>query len=350
MIMAGTLWGNYAVLFLNNKQAGVTFPLISLLAIFILVTTLNFFREGRDKRYIQQAFGHYVSPRVVDQLMADPGTLSLTGEQRELTIMFSDIRDFTTISESMDSRDLGAFMNEYLTIMSDIVMAHNGTVDKFIGDAIMAFWGAPAHDPQHGVNAVRTALAMLEKLREMQGVWIHRNLPFIDMGVGINTGLVSVGNFGSKNRFDYTVMGDAVNLASRLEGANKNYATNIILSEFTKKAIGETFFCRYVDRVRVKGKEKAVEIYEPLVAGTPPKPMADEIHAFEKAVRAYQQQRFQEALTAMEKLDRQSPQLLYQTYIHRIRSYMKHPPPPDWDGVERRLNLAQPPPDAKVKP
>ncbi|MBI9089816.1 MAG: adenylate/guanylate cyclase domain-containing protein [Desulfobacterium sp.] len=350
VILTGILGANHVVLFLNNKQAGITFPLISLLGIFILVTTLNFFREGRDKRYIQRAFGHYVSPQVVDQLMADPTTLSLTGEQRELTIMFSDIRDFTTISESMDSRDLGAFMNEYLTIMSDIVMAHNGTVDKFIGDAIMAFWGAPAHDPHHGINAVKTALAMLEKLREMQGVWIHRNLPFIDMGVGINTGLVSVGNFGSKNRFDYTVMGDAVNLASRLEGANKNYGTNIIVSEFTKKAIGEDFFCRYVDRVRVKGKEKAVEIYEPLVTGTPPKAMADEIRAFEGAVRAYQQQRFPAALAAMEKLNQTSPQHLYQTYIHRIHDYMEHPPLPEWDGVEQRLNLRQPSPKAKAKP
>ncbi len=352
VIMAGILGANHVFLFLNNKQAGVTFPLISLLGIFILVTTLNLFREGRDKRYIQRAFGHYVSPRVVDQLMADPTTLSLTGEQRELTIMFSDIRDFTTISESMDSRDLGAFMNEYLTIMSDIVMKHNGTVDKFIGDAIMAFWGAPAHDSQHGINAAKTALAMLEKLREMQGVWIHRNLPFIDMGVGINTGLVSVGNFGSKNRFDYTVMGDAVNLASRLEGANKNYGTNIIVSEFTKKAIGDGFFCRYVDRVRVKGKEEAVEIYEPLVTGTPPKAMADEVQAFERAVRAYQQQQFKGALAAMETLYQTSPQLLYQTYIHRIQGYMKHPPPPDWDGVERRVNLRlpEPPPNSKALP
>lgn len=351
VIMAGILVGNHTFLFLNNQQAGVTFPLISLLAIFIIVTTLNFFSEGRDKRYIQRAFGHYVSPGVVDQLMADPTALSLTGEQRELTIMFSDIRDFTTISESMDSRDLGAFMNEYLTIMSDIVMEHNGTVDKFIGDAIMAFWGAPAHDPRHAINALKTALAMLDKLREMQGKWIHRNLPFIDMGVGINTGLVSVGNFGSKNRFDYTVMGDAVNLASRLEGANKNYGTNIIISEFTRKAIGKAFFCRYVDRVRVKGKEKAVEIYEPLVAGTPPRAMADEIQAFEKAVGAFRQQRFQEALAAMEKLNQTSPQLLYEAYIHRIHTYMKHPPPPEWDGVERRVNppLPQAPPASKAK-
>ncbi|MCP4120037.1 MAG: adenylate/guanylate cyclase domain-containing protein [Desulfobacteraceae bacterium] len=352
VIMAGILVGNHTILFLNNRQAGTTFPLISLLAIYIIVTTQNFFREGRDRRYIQRAFGHYVSPRMVDRLMADPTSLSLTGEQRELTIMFSDIRDFTTISESMDSRDLGAFMNEYLTIMSDIVMKHNGTVDKFIGDAIMAFWGAPAHDPRHAINAVKTALAMLHKLREMQGKWIHRNLPFIDMGVGINTGLVSVGNFGSRSRFDYTVMGDAVNLASRLEGANKNYGSNIIVSEFTRESVGKKFFCRYVDRVRVKGKEKAVEIYEPLVTGTPPKTMAVEVRAFEDAVGAYRQQRFREALAAMDKLNRTSPQPLYEAYIQRIHAYMKHPPPPEWDGVERRvdLRLPQAPPTSKAKP
>jgi adenylate cyclase len=227
------------------------------------VSIQNYFTEGKAKRYIQNAFSHYVSPKVVSRLLKDPESLSLKGEQKELTVMFCDIRGFTSISEKMDSRDLSLFMNNYLTRMSRIIIDNGGTLDKFIGDAIMAFWGAPESDPDHAVKAVRTAIRMKAELVEINRELKPWNMPEIGFGIGINTGLMNVGNFGSDRRFDYTVMGDHVNMASRLEGVSKDYGIPIILSEFTEAHVRKYITCRYIDRVHVKGRSAPVSIYEP---------------------------------------------------------------------------------------
>ncbi len=256
--------GNYHFFFLNNQYIGITYPIFTCGSILILVTVFNYFYEGRAKRYIQKAFSHYVAPEMVSKLINNPETLSLKGEEKELTVLFSDIKDFTTISEKMDSKSLGSFMNKYLTQMSQIIMNNGGTVDKFIGDAIMAFWGAPNDDPKHAEKAVKTALLMKKNLKRMNNKFKKRNLPEISIRIGINTGMMSVGNFGSNERFDYTVMGDHVNLASRLENINKEYGTMIIISQFTYNKTKDSFKCRYLDSVTVKGKEKSVEIYEPV--------------------------------------------------------------------------------------
>jgi adenylate cyclase len=282
-----------------------------------------------------------VSPEIVSQLVKNPDQLSLKGEQKELTVLFSDIRGFTGISEKMDSEALGRFMNEYLTAMSDVVMEHGGTVDKFIGDAIMAIWGAPHDDPDHAAGAVRCALGMIERLEKLQSGWERRGLPRLEIGVGINTGVVSVGNFGSRDRFDYTVMGDHVNLASRLEEANKNYGTSIIISEYTKRAIGQHFFCRFVDKVRVKGKDDPVSIYEPLVEGEGDESLIEEVNIFENAAIDYQARNFQRAYDLIQGLYQKNPTRLYAIYMHRAKAFMKFPPPADWDGVERRPRLPE---------
>jgi len=341
LIIGAALFGNFQLFFLKNVLVGVVYPFLSFLVIFLAVSIGNYFYEGREKSFIRMAFGHYVSPRVVSQLIDNPAKLSLKGEQKHLTVLFSDIRGFTTISEQMSSEQLSSFMNEYLTTMSHCIIDHGGTVDKFIGDAIMAIWGAPLDDGDHAVHALQAALGMMAQLKETRQEYARRGLPVIDIGIGINSGIMSVGNFGSHERFDYTVMGDSVNLASRLESANKDYGTHVIISEFTRKELGSRFFCRFIDKVRVKGKNKAVDIYEPLVAGTPDSALIKEVEAFERAVADYRDQKFDRAKEVMATLYRNNPQRLYAIYLHRINNYLKSPPPSDWDGVERRSQLPE---------
>ncbi|MCD4719170.1 MAG: adenylate/guanylate cyclase domain-containing protein [Desulfobacula sp.] len=220
---ASITW-NYYYFFLNNRVLGITYPIITCAGILLIISIFNSYREKKKKRYIQKAFSHYVSPDVVSQLLKNPKSLSLKGEEKELTVLFCDIRGFTSISEKMDSKDLGNFMNDYLTRMSQVIMKNKGTVDKFIGDAIMAFWGAPNEELDHAVKAVYTAMALKSELNNLENICKKRNLPNISVGIGINSGLMSVGNFGSKERFDYTVMGDNVNLASRLRVQIKTMA------------------------------------------------------------------------------------------------------------------------------
>jgi adenylate cyclase len=341
LIIVAVLFGNYQLFFLKNKIVGVVYPFLSFLAIFLTVSISNYFYEGREKNFIRGAFGHYVSPRVVSQLIDNPAKLSLKGEQKNLTVLFSDIRGFTTISEQMSSEQLSFFMNEYLTAMSSCIIAHGGTVDKFIGDAIMAIWGAPLDDGDHAVHALQAAMSMMVQLKRTQQDYARRGLPVIDIGIGINTGNMSVGNFGSHERFDYTVMGDNVNLASRLEGTNKDYGTHILISEFTKEELGAQFFCRFIDKVRVKGKNKAVNIFEPLVEGTPDSALVKEVEVFENAMADYRNQEFAKAQEVIAELYRSNPLRLYAIYLHRINTYLKSPPPNDWDGVERRLHLPE---------
>ncbi len=333
LIVLYLFYGTFHYFFLNNQLIGITYPLASLFTVFMAVTLFNYFFKEREKSFLQGAFGHYVSPQVVKEIINAPEKLSLVGEDRQLTIFFSDIRGFTTISEGMSSKELGMFMNEYLTIMSDLIMAHNGTVDKYIGDAIMAIWGAPLPDKMHAVDAVRTALVMMEKLAELRPQWLERGLPYIDIGIGINTGVVSVGNFGSEQRFDYTVIGDNVNLASRLEGQNKVYGTNIIISEFTREAIGEQFFCRFVDVVRVKGKEQPVALFQPLLEGKPDPELANETKEYEGAVKLYRAGKFEDALQILTALQMRRSDKLYLLYIDRIKRFLAEPPGENWDGV-----------------
>ncbi|MEW6595086.1 MAG: adenylate/guanylate cyclase domain-containing protein [Thermodesulfobacteriota bacterium] len=333
LLIEATVVGNYFLFFRENELVGVVYPLATVILVFMIVTLFNYFYEGRERRFISRAFGHYVSPRIVEEISKNPEKLTLKGEQKVLTVLFSDIRGFTSISERMSPEELGLFMNEYLTAMSNIIMRHKGTVDKYIGDAVMAIWGAPLTDEEHAANCVRAAFAMMERLREMRPQWEARGLPMVDVGIGINSGLMSVGNFGSEQRFDYTVMGDNVNLASRLEGSNKTYGTHIVVSEYTREILGENFFCRFIDMVRVKGKALPVKIYEPVCEGAPDPQLKKEIEEFEEAMVYYRIQRFDDAERILAGLETAKPAKINELYLERIAHFRENPPPADWDGA-----------------
>lgn len=333
LIVASLVYGTYQQLFLKGVVVGVSYPLLTLSTVFVVVTLFNYFIKDREKRFIQGAFSHYVSPQVVQELVDAPEKLILAGEERELTIFFNDIRGFTTISESMSSPDLARFLNEYLSAMSDIIMAHQGTVDKYIGDAIMAIWGAPLSDQDHAIHALRAAMAMRQGLRNLQPEWCQKGLPAIEIGVGINTGRVSVGNFGSSQRFDYTVIGDNVNLASRLEGLNKLYGTSILISESTHEAVKDLFYCHLVDTVRVKGRGRPVAIYQPLCEGEPSMEVIEQYKRFEQGIRSYQELNFTQAREIFLSLRQGEQGAICDLYLRRIEAFIQHPPPSDWDGV-----------------
>lgn len=332
LCLLATAGGSY-FFFLNNKIIGITYPLLTIITVFLVVTLSNYFFAGREKRFLRDAFGHYVSPDVVSEIIRNPANLSLAGQVRNLTVFFSDIRDFTAISEKMSPDQLGRFMNRYLTAMSNVLLAHGGTVDKYIGDAIMAIWGAPLADHDHAARAVRAALASIKRLDELQEQLHDGQLEKIAIGIGLNTGEMNVGNFGSSQRFDYTVIGDNVNLASRLEGLTKVYGCRILISEATRDAAGHGFFCRFIDRVRVKGKKLPVNIFEPLCEGEPDGELRREVASFQSAITAYQQQDFVAARQMMNELCQQHDRKLYRLYLERTGVFLSAPPPRDWDGV-----------------
>jgi len=311
-----------------------TFPGILMVMGFIGVTGQKYLVEEHEKRKIRGAFEHYVAPTVVGEVLKNPEKLNLGGERKALTVLFSDIRGFTTISEHMNSQDLVGFLNEYLTVMTDIVFKYEGTLDKYMGDAIMAFYGAPLEQKDHPLRACLTAIDMMEELKKLHVQWEVRKLPKLDIGIGINSGEMTVGNMGSKTRFDYTVLGDAVNLASRLEGANKYYGTHILLSEDSYKSVKDQILGRRVDILQVKGKEEPVVIYELLGKMDILPKVQDLLELFQRGLEAYRARKWSEALAYFEKVlqlyPRDAPSVLY---IKRCQEYILNPPPPDWDGI-----------------
>jgi len=329
----------YEFMFVPRILLHATHLMFSIWAVFAVVTLFNYFFEGRQKRFIKGAFGQYVSPHVVEELVRHPRKLALAGHEAELTVMFSDIRGFTPLSETMSAEEMSNFLNEYLTAMTDIIIAEggtgkaSGTVDKFLGDAIMAFWGAPLPDPSHAENAVRCALRMLARLETLNGEWVERGLRPIRIGLGLSTGTMRVGNMGSRTRFDYTVIGDNVNLASRLEDLNKAYGTSLLVAEPTRTALPPSFVCRDVDFVRVKGKRKPARIYEVLGEDALPPGAAEELARHAEALDHYRARHFTKARAAFEALATEKPHGLYRVYVERARELEASPPPDDWDGV-----------------
>ena len=245
-----------------NLYIDMFYPLFALIVLAISSEVLLYQDQEEQSKFIEGAFSSYLSPALLRKLMKEPKSLSLGGEKRELTIFFSDIRSFTSISEMMDPQILIQFLNRYFTPMSDIVMKHHGMIDKYIGDAVMAFYNAPVDVEEHASWACRSSLEMMAKLEELNKEFVQEGLPRIDIGIGINTAEVIVGNMGSKKRFNYTVVGDGVNLASRIEGLNKIYGTNIIITEFTQDLLKGEFLTRPIEKVQVKGKKEEVLIYE----------------------------------------------------------------------------------------
>lgn len=326
------------ILFENNYNWNTSFFYLEMLSIFIFTVAIKYVIEERSKKFVKGAFAKYVAPAVVDSIIKHPEKLSVGGEKRELTIMFSDIRSFTTFSEKMDAKSLAALLNDYLGIMTQIVFKNQGTLDKYIGDAIMAFWGAPLDQPTHAANCAKTAIEMMKALHENKKRFKEQYGVDVDIGVGLNSGVVNVGNMGSKDNFAYTVIGDHVNLASRMEGLTKNYGVSIVTSRFTFDCItasGQPLpRHRILDNVKVKGKKKAVELIQLLDREM----SEDGLRIFEEGRKLYKQQKWDEAIAHF----KEAGQLLApspdktdgpsEMYIERCEEFKKAPPEPDWDG------------------
>jgi adenylate cyclase len=302
---------------------------------FLTINVYLFIQERKEKSFIKNAFGQYLSPKVIEQLMDDPSHLSLGGQRREMTAFFSDVQGFSTISESLTPDELVQLLNEYLTEMCNIIAAHDGTIDKFEGDAIIAFWGAPLVQPDHAVLSCLACIDMQNRLVELRKRWAEEGKPQLLVRMGVNSGPMVVGNMGSQTRMDYTIMGDSVNLAARLEGANKFYKIFTMISEFTYVLAKDFVEVRELDTIRVVGKSEPITVYELLdrkgmVTGERASVMA----TYHKGLELYKQRLYKEALTVFESVLAISPaDGPSATYIIRCKEFMATPPGDDWDGV-----------------
>jgi adenylate cyclase len=335
-LMAAWVVTNY-VMFTRGIWINLVYPVLTAVVVYTGITVFRYMTEEREKKKIKGAFSYYVNPSVVSEMLKNPDMLKLGGEKRIMTVLFSDIRGFTTISEGLDPEVLVHILNQYLTAMTDIVFKYNGLLDKYIGDAIMAVWGAPLSQPDHARLACVTALEMMAELAELRERWKREggNVPYLDIGIGLNTGPMVVGNMGSESRFDYTVMGDAVNLGSRLEGANKQYGTNIILGEMTYEQIKNLFYCRELDSVAVKGKAKPAKIYELLGRdGQVPHQSLQMARAFNRGLSAYKKRQWDKARRIFSAILAEYPDdTPSRLYIERVAELEINPPPDDWNGV-----------------
>jgi len=331
--MAGLTAFNLSMWESANLVLPLASSLVLTLVLFFFNMSFGFFIESRGKRSLAKLFGQYVPPELVDEMAKDPDAYTLAGESRELTVLFSDVRGFTSISEGLDPRQLTLLMNEFLTPMTHVIHRHRGTIDKYMGDAIMAFWGAPVQDPLHAQHALQAALDMIASLDALQVTFKAKGWPPIRIGVGINTGEMTVGNMGSEFRLAYTVMGDAVNLGSRLEGLTKEYGVQIIVSEFTRAAV-TGFVFRELDSVRVKGKDKPVHIYQPVgLADQVSADELDELARYNKALTLYREQSWLAAEAEFNALCFQYPdRYLYKLYVQRSQYCRANPPGVEWDG------------------
>lgn len=345
---AGALWGlgislitafiiayiDKTFLFSQGKVVSIVLPLFQVGFSYMCLTFYKYLTEERNKKELRATFSKYVSPAIVEEVLRHPKNLELGGRKEKVTVFFSDVRGFTTISEKLDPRALSDLLNSYLTPMTDLIFKNKGTLDKYMGDAIMAFFGAPVHYEDHAKMACSCALQNMAKLQELKVEYARKNLPPIDIGIGLNTGEVSVGNMGSESVRSYTVMGDAVNLASRLEGINKSYGTHIIISEFTQKEVAADFTTREVDLVRVKGKLQPIRIFELLSECRPIAQIQENLKIFEEAYQLYHSKKFEKAKETFEKaLRKYELDETSKIYIERCQDLIINPPPPDWDGV-----------------
>lgn len=320
------------------QGANMVLPFAGVGLLVLLLYGLNmswgYFVESRTKRQFADLFGQYVPPELVDEMAKNPEGYSMHGRKAELSVLFSDVRGFTTISEGLQPDQLAALMNEYLGAMTAVIQQRRGTLDKYIGDAIMAFWGAPLADPEHAAHAVVTALEMQAALGPLNRDLAAKGWPALKIGVGINTGTMTVGDMGSPVRKAYTVMGDAVNLGSRLEGITKQYGVGIIVGEETRSRLGDRFVLRELDRVRVKGKAEPVGIHEPLgETGSLDAATLEQLERWNRALHAYRAQDWDRADKLLLDLMHAQPHPLYTLYAQRIAHYRAQPPGPDWDGV-----------------
>lgn len=335
ILLAGYLFfTSYAYVALDTVFS-MSYLLSAVILGYTVINLYLYVQERKQKSFIKGAFSQYLSPQVIDIIVDDPSKLSLGGERKEMTAYFSDVQKFSTISESLEPEELVQLLNEYLTEMCDIISSHNGTIDKFEGDAIIAFWGAPLNQSNHAQLACFASIDMQNRLVEMRRQWKEEGKNQLLVRMGLNSGNMVVGNMGSEQRMDYTMMGDAVNLAARLEGANKFYGTFSMISEFTYDKVADVVDCRELDLVRVVGKNEPIRIYELLdrknrVTGK----QADLVDAYMNGLELYKQMKFADAVEAFNKAIKIHPKDgPSNTYMERCKRFMASPPDENWDGV-----------------
>jgi len=334
LIISAFIAVNLLAFYAFNIWLTLVYPVLTMTAIYLGITIYHYIKEEREKKKIRGAFQYYLTASVINEMLKDPTKLKLGGVKKDLSVLFSDIRGFTTISEKLTPEELVRLLNEYLTAMTNIVFKYEGLLDKYMGDAIMAVFGAPLDQPDHARRACLTALEMMSELHKLQKKWDAEGRPVLDIGIGINSGEMVVGNMGSEMRFDYTVMGDMVNLGSRLEGINKEYGSNIIISEFTYQAVQDSVCCRELDLVRVKGKNKPVKIMELLGEKKDEADWKDFITSFEKGLVLYRKAKWDEAIAQFKQaLTIRADDFVSNMYIERCQSLKEQPPPQPWDGV-----------------
>lgn len=334
VFLASLGYANYNFLFLHQKTINISAVLFLLFIIFLLVTLCSYFFEGKKRTFIRRAFSHYVSPEVVNELMRHPEKLDLLVDSREVTVLFCDIRNFTQLAESVSPAEISLFLNNYFSLLTEIIIHNNGMVDKYIGDAIMAVWGTPLDDKDHAIHGVRAALEMVEALETNREKLLLNGTP-VQIGIGINSGMVSAGNFGCKRRFDYTVLGDTVNLASRVEDLTKHYPTTILITQFTREKIGHEITSRLIDTVQVKGRIRTVDVYEPLQYSIDHHGTTKETSTYDQAIALYKKGDFNSARSLFEEIFSLRPDPLYNFYIQRCRILSENPPTEKWSGISR---------------
>ena len=335
IVLGVFMWFVYFSFAYWGKWFSFVVPALTLVLSYLSATSFRVMSEEREKRRIRKSFSQYLSPGVISLIEKDPEKyIRPGGEVSELTVMFSDIRGFTTLSEGMDPDELVRLLNEYFSAMTDILYKHLGTLDKYIGDAIMAFWGSPYPQKDHAYRACCCALEMVERLAELNRAWTAGGRPEIANGIGLNTGPVNVGNIGSDKRLAWTVMGDNVNLASRLEGMSKEYRVRVIISEYTYAQVSHQFLAREVDKIRVKGKTHPVTIYELLAPLSKRQEYEALLTPFNTALECYRTHDWREAAGKLGQVLGIYP---YdgptQVLLQRCLEFMDDPPPADWDGV-----------------
>ncbi|MCK4965957.1 adenylate/guanylate cyclase domain-containing protein, partial [bacterium] len=303
---------------------------------YLSITVYNFFSEEKEKKMIRGIFSRYVTKSVVDELIKNPDMVKLGGERKTLTVFFSDVAGFTSVSEALSPEDLVGLLNEYLTAMSNIILKYDGMIDKYEGDAIMAVFGTPIPMPDHAVKACHVSLEMQDELVELRKKWHEEGKPELKVRIGLNTGPMIAGNMGAMDRLDYTVMGDSVNLGSRLEGANKQYGTYIMISGFTYELVKDDIETRFLDSLRVQGKKLPVKVYE--VLASKDKGLSDikrkVVESFDQGMECYLKQNWDKGIYYFENalsLDNDDPPS--QVYLERCQAYKENPPASDWDGV-----------------
>lgn len=338
-MIVGAIYGaDYFYFAPNGYFLRLFFTLTGIVNLYAWFTVLNVFKEAREKKKIKDTFQRYVAPEIVKEMLANPEKLKVGGEKKEITMLFSDVRDFTSISERLTPQELSTLLNIYMGKMTDILFETHGTLDKYIGDAMVGFWGAPLDIKDHAYHAVRGASMMLDALPAINKEFERRKFPRINVGIGLNTGEVSVGNMGSDKIFAYTALGDNMNLASRLESLTKHYGVNLMISEFTLAKLGERqkeFRIRPLDLVQVKGKSQAVKIYEVIPSWNP---ISKEDALLAKYTDTYEtkylKRQFSEAITAFSEIlhhypDDKATKLMKEN----AEKFLQNPPPADWDGV-----------------